>query len=250
MFAPARCAAVFAVLSAVAVSAQTATTPANQKYMFVETVIRLDARTAYEGTLKAYCAAIVKGGARECNVYSTALFGNAGSFVIVVPFDKYAHYDEGTFFSKGASSEEQKRIMTDRAKAEISVDGSSINFIAGLSINSDKTPRYLHVTEIHVRPGMQQGFYDDVEKILLPAAKKAGLADYWTFKTLQGNNPDRMFSIIPIEHYADLDKGNPLFAAMGKENFATFQQHTATYTEKVSYSIVEHRKELSASAAK
>jgi hypothetical protein len=242
--------AALAVLSAAVASAQTTPAPANQKFTFIETVIRPEARASYGDTLKAFCAAIVKGGAKTCHVSSTAMFGDLDKFVILIPLDHYAHFDEGTYFSKGASAEEQKRINGERARAEVSANESTVNLIGSLSLDSNKEPHFMHVTEIQVRPGMQQGFYDDVEKMELPAAKKAGLTDFWVYKTLQGGSPDRMFIVTPFDKFADMDKGNPLFAAMGKENFASFQQHTAAYTEKVSYSVAVYRKDLSASAAK
>jgi hypothetical protein len=66
-----------------------------------------------------------------------------------------------------------------------------------------------------------------------------------TYKTLIGNSPDRMFSVTGMDKFAELDAGNKMFAAMSKEEMAKFQEHTAKYSEKVSYAILAYRKDLS-----
>jgi hypothetical protein len=221
----------------------------NQRMVLIETVIHPSAVAEYEAAMKLRCAAIVKGGGRSCHVYSTAMFGTQYKYYTVVPLDNYAHYDEGTHYSKGATAEERAAIDKKLTAATISSEESTMLLIGSLSIPYEKVPHLLKITEIQVRPGMQQGFYDDVEKIELPAAKKAGMTVFETYKTLMGNSPDRMFTVTGMDKFAELDGGNKLFAAMSKEDMATFEEHTAKYSQKVSYAILEYRKDLSVEKA-
>jgi hypothetical protein len=238
------------VLSACAsLSAQPPAGSGNQRMVLVETVIHPSAVAEFEAAEKQRCAAIVKGGGQSCHVYSTAMFGTLYKYYTVIPLDNYAHYDAGTYYSRGATAEERAGIEKKRGAAMISSEESSMLLIGSLSIVDEKVSPLIRVTEIQVRPGMQEGFYDDIAKIELPAAKKAGMTDFETYKTLIGN-PDRMFTVVAMDKFAELDKGNKVFAAMSKEDMATFETNTAKYSLKVSYSILEYRKELSTDKAK
>jgi hypothetical protein len=229
----------------VSLSAQPPAGSGNQRMVLIETVIHPGTVAEFEAAMKLRCAAIVKGGGRSCHVYSTAMFGTLFKYYTVVPLDNYAHYDEGTYYIKGSTAEERAGIDKKLAAATISSEESSMLLIGSLSIPYDKVPHLLRITEIQVRPGMQQGFYDDTEKILLPAAKKAGMTVFETYKTLIGNSPDRMFIVTGMDKFAELDGGNKLFAAISKEDMAKFEEHAAKHSERVSYAILEYRKELS-----
>jgi hypothetical protein len=239
--------AIFAVMVSahVSLSAQPPAGSGNQRMVLIETVIHPAGVADFEAAMKLRCAAIVKGGGRSCHVYSTAMFGTLYKYYTVIPLDNYAHYDDGTYYSKGSTAEERAGIDKKLTAATISSEESSMLLIGSLSIPYDNLPHYLRLTEIQVRPGMQEGFYDDIEKILLPAAKKAGMPIFETYKTLIGNSPDRMFSVTGMDKFAELDAGNKMFAAMSKEEMAKFQEHTAKYSEKVSYAILAYRKDLS-----
>jgi hypothetical protein len=217
----------------------------NQRMVLIETIVHPSAVAEFEAAEKLRCAAIVKGGGRFCHVYSTAMFGTLYRYSTVVPLDNYAHYDEGTYYSRGATAEERAGIEKKRSAAIVSSEESSMLLIGSLSIIDEKFSPMIRLTEIQVKPGMQQSFYDDIAKIQLPAAKKAGIADFETFKTLIGNSPDRMFTVVGMNKFAELDAGNKIFAAMSKEDMATFVANTAKYSEKVSYAILEFRKDLS-----
>ncbi len=240
------------MLSAHATLSAQAATPrasADQRFVLIETVIHPDSVADFEAAEKLRCAAIVKGGARACHVYSTAMFGTLYKYYTVIPLDNYAHLDDATYYVKGTSIAERESIEKRRTKAMVSSEESTMVLFGRLSVISENRPPFLRITEIQLRPGMQSEFYDDIEKIQLPAAKKAGLASFEIYKTLMGNSPDRMFSVMAMDKYAELDGRNKLFAAMSKEDYATFQEHTAKYTEKVSYAILQYRKELSSEKA-
>ncbi len=240
----------FVLSACVTLPAQQPAGSTNQRAVLIETVIHPNGVAEFEAAEKQRCAAIVKGGGQSCHVYSTAMFGTLYKYYTVIPLDNYAHYDAGSYYSRGATAEERAAIEKKRAAAMISSEESSMLLIGSLSIMDEKVSPLIMVTEIQLRPGMQESFYDDVEKIQLPAAKKAGLTSFETYKTLIGNSPDRMFSVVPVAKFAELDKGNKIFAAMSKEDRATFMANTAKYSEKVSYALLEYRKELSVEKAK
>jgi hypothetical protein len=245
--------AIFAVMLSAHVMLSGQTPPqapsADQRMVLIETVIHPDSVSEFEAAEKLRCAAIVKGGGRSCHVYSTAMFGPLFTYYTLVPLDNYAHYDDGNYYIKGTTTEEREAINKRLGNATVSSAESSILLIGALSMMDENQSRLLRLTEIQVRPGTHENFSDDVAKFLLPAAKKAGMTEYITYRTLLGNSPGRMFTVAPLGKFAELDSPSKMSAAMSKEEMATFNQHISTYVEKVSYSIIEYRKELSVDKA-
>jgi hypothetical protein len=234
-------------ISASTLAAQTvpASPNTNTKYIHLDYHIHPDMAQEFEGALKKYCAAIVKGGGKLCTVYSVQVFGDHSEYLMRMPLDDYAHFDGPLFSDKGSTPAEIKAIHATLDKCTITLEESTVLLINGLSILNPSQGSLYHVVRVQLKPGSAQNFYDDISKLQLPAAKTAGLTDFYVYKTQQGASPDTMFVVTRLSSFADLDKPNPIFKAMSKEDYATFLQHTAAYSEMVTYSVFKYRPELS-----
>jgi len=231
-------------ISASTLAAQTAPAP-NPKWIHLDFHIRPGTTLEFEGAIKKYCAAIVKGGGKDCTVYSVSVFGDHSEYLMRMPLDAYAHFDGPLFSDKGSTPAEIKAIHATLDKCTMSLEESTVMLIIPLSIVNPNQGSLYEVTKVQVKPGMSQSFYDDITKLQLPAAKAAGLTDFYVYKTQQGASPDTMFVVTRLNGFADFDKPNPFFRAMSTDDLTTFMKHTQTYSEMVTYSVFKYRPELS-----
>src|SRR5580700_9282772 len=66
-----------------------------ENFLLEETTVRSGMGGQFEAAQKDYCAAVVRGGAPACLVFSTATFGQSGLYFTLLPFDSFVHYDQG-----------------------------------------------------------------------------------------------------------------------------------------------------------
>jgi hypothetical protein len=74
-----------------------------------ETIIQSGTASQFEPAHKDYCAAVVKGGAPACLIFSTATFGQSNLYFTLLPFGSFVHYDQGKYTDKGLTPDEAKR---------------------------------------------------------------------------------------------------------------------------------------------
>src|ERR1700688_4568528 len=73
----------------------------SKRYLLEETTVRGGMEAQFEVGQKDYCAAVVRGGAPSCLVLSPTTFSPGNRYLTLLAFGSFAHYDEGTYTSKG-----------------------------------------------------------------------------------------------------------------------------------------------------
>jgi hypothetical protein len=210
-----------------------------------ETNIHAGMGGQFESAQKEYCAAVVKGGAPACLIFSTATFGQSDRYFTVLPFASFIHYDQGKYTDKGLTPEEAKALSARRIPPIAANHESAIALHPELSILPTVTNAEYpinHFTEYRLRPGARKDFLDIVQRHLLPAAKKAGLLEFEVFTTTVGESPDRVLIVTRLKNYAMLDQPDPIESELNKlkllNPLSYFVEHRDTW-------IMRYRADLS-----
>jgi hypothetical protein len=194
----------------------------NLNALLEETTIHSGTAAQFESAQKDYCAAVVKGGAPACLVFSTATFGQSDRYFTVLPFASFIHYDQGKYTDKGLTPDEAKVLSARRVPPIAGNHESAILLHRDLSIlptvsNADY-PLNLFM-EYRVSPGYTPVFLEAVRKVLLPAARKANLLEFEVFTTTVGESPDRILIVTRLKNFAELDQPNPIEAVINSYRF-------------------------------
>jgi len=198
----------------------------------------------FEAAQKDYCAAVVKGGAPACLIFSTATFGQSDRYFTVLPFASFIHYDQGKYTEKGLTPEEAKALSARRVPPIASNHESAIALHPELSILPTVTNAEYpinHFTEYRLHPGTRKDFLAVIQKSLLPAAKKAGLLEFEVFTTTVGESPDRVLIVTRLKNYAVLDQPDAIESELNKlklNPLSDFVEHRDTW-------IMRYRADLS-----
>src|SRR5262245_15501814 len=78
------------------------------------------------------------------------------------------------------------------------------------------TPAHNQVVIVHVKPDMQNEWFDLQKNELVPALKKLGLPSLTTYQTLLGNASEYVI-VIPFNKFAVFDGEPPLDRALGAQ---------------------------------
>ena len=220
-----------------------------QNALLEETTLRSGTASQFEQAQKEYCAAVVKGGAPACLVFSTATFGQSDRYFTLLPFASFIHYDQGKYTDKGLTPEEAKALSARRVPPIASNHESAIALHKDLSIpatvsNAEYPLNY--VTEYQLRTGATDEFLKFISKDLLPAARKTGALEFEVFTFTLGSSPDRVFIVTRLKNFAQLDQPDPIEAALSGvrrsqwlAGMAANVQHRETY-------IMRYRADISA----
>ena len=194
----------------------------------------------FESAQKDYCAAVVRGGAPACLVFSIATFGHSGDYLTVLPFASFIHYDQGKYTEKGMTPAQAKELSARRGPTVVDNHESAIMLYPDLSILSPQADKPLNlVTEYRLRPGSLSAFLAIVKSTLLPAARKAHAPAFEVFRTTVGESPDRVFILTRLDNFAALDE-----ATKPNPNPA-WQQFLAHNVEHVNTIVLRYRADLS-----
>jgi hypothetical protein len=212
-----------------------------------ETIIHNGTAGQFEPAQRDYCAAVVKGGAPACLVFSTATFGESNRYFALLPFASFIHYDQGKYTDKGLTPDEAKDLSARRSPPVASNHESAIALHPDASIlptvSNAEYPINLF-TEYRLRPGAATAFVDDIRKYELPAAKKAGLLEFEVFTTTVGESPDRVIIATRLKNFAELDQPDPIYAGMSKADRSLWYGALAT-VEHVETYIMRYRPDIS-----
>ena len=198
----------------------------------------------FEAAQKDYCAAVVKGGAPACLIFSTATFGQSDRYFTVLPFASFIHYDQGKYTDKGLTPDEAKALSARRVPPIASNHESAIALHPELSILPTVTNAEYPInrfTEYRLHPGTRKDFLAVIQKSLLPAAKKAGLLEFEVFTTTVGESPDRVLIVTRLKNYAVLDQPDAIESELNKlklNPLSDFVEHRDTW-------IMRYRADLS-----
>lgn len=233
----------FTLLSLIALPAVAQSTISN--FLLEETTTHTGTGGQFESAQKDYCAAVVRGGAPACLIFSTATFGRSGLYLTLLPFSSFIHYDQGKYTEKGLTPAEAKALNARRIPPIASNRESAMALHTDLSILAPNDTPLNHFTEYRLHPGTTATFLDAVRKYMLPAAKKSGIESFEVITTTVGDSPDRVLIVRRLQKFADLDQPDPILAHMPAEQRSAFQRiMTATVQQTDTY-ILRYRADLS-----
>jgi hypothetical protein len=181
------------------------------------------ARTAYQ-----------KAGVPFRQVFSMAIFGEAGMGVTVAPVTNMAQFDSDSPMTKLPDAERTKYATLMRNSIE-SARYSLVQTLPALSIRSGRKdqPKFLRVTMVRVLPGKNLEFEELIRTVGLPAAKKAGIKDYWVNRSVLGTAVSEYTLLQAFDKWAEMDAwpvGEKLYggAAAYKDFLARIAQTAAS----------------------
>jgi hypothetical protein len=187
---------------------QTPTPAKPHNALLEETIIHSGTAAQFEPAQRDYCAAVVRGGAPACLVFSTATFGQSDRYFTLLPFASFIHYDQGKYTDKGLTPDEARALSARRVPPIASNHESAIALHPDLSILPTVTNAEYPInlfTEYRLRPGAYPSFLVYVKQTLLPAARKANLLEFEVFTTTVGESPDRIIIATRLRNFAELD---------------------------------------------
>ncbi|WP_263367514.1 hypothetical protein [Edaphobacter bradus] len=213
-----------------------------------ETIIHSGTAGQFESAQKDYCAAVVKGGAPACLIFSTATFGQSDRYFTVLPFASFIHYDQGKYTDKGLTPEEAKALSARRVPPIASNHESAIALHRDLSTlptasNAEYPTSYF--TEYRLRPGTSAAFLKAVHDFMLPAARKANLIEFEVFTTTVGESPDRILIVTRLKNFAQLDQPDPIESNMSVGQRTAWHSVAKELTQHRDTWIMRYRADLS-----
>src|SRR5437879_6366900 len=95
---------------------------------------------------------------------------------------------------------------------------------------STAPPTHNQVVIIHVKPDMQNEWFDLQKNELVPAQKKGGLASRTTYQTLLGNSSEYVI-VTPFNKFAEFDSEPKLASVLGAQGAQRLMAKLAKCTE-------------------
>jgi hypothetical protein len=161
--------------------------------------------------------ALKKGGVKTRTVYSTGLFGTAGEYVVLQPFEKYAEFDGDSPVIKALGQGGAARLQEKLRKCLQSQNSFAINQLSDISNVVDGPPAAVLVTaRYRISPGRLQDFESVVKSDILPVYKKAKVGLLVSQRGVGANPADVAMSTL-YNKIADLDGGPFIVKQLGQD---------------------------------
>jgi len=162
--------------------------------------------------------AVKKMGVPSLTTYRTEI-GTANEFLVVMPFDKFALFDDETAMVKAIGSPEAAAALFGKLSK---MEESSSNWITtrmdalGNDSAASTTAPLLISVRVRVSPGKMNDMEAFVKSDLAPAFKKAKAGLQVNIRSFGANPNDIVFSS-PIAKFAEFDGPPPWIRALGQE---------------------------------
>ena len=219
----------------------------SKHYLIEETTILTGSRSQFESAQKEYCAAVVRGGAPSCTVLSPTTFSQANRYLTLLSFGSFAHYDQGTYTSKGLTPEQARDLNSRRGPTISSNVESGILLRYPDKPGRDDASPIVLVTEIQVFPGKADGFVQLIKNQAIAARSARVRPKIEIYQTEANGDPDRLLMLQHLAKFADLDTANPLWSTLPKDRRAAFDNAFARDVRSSYVTIIRYRQDLSAS---
>ena len=180
-----------------------------QHYLLEETTIRSGTQATFEAAQKDYCSAVVRGGAPACIVFSPTTFSASGEYFTLIAFSSFAHYDEGTYTSKGLTPAQAAALRERREPAIASNIESGIALIPDVSYRSSAPAPLALITDLTIAPGTLPQLLRYLRSVEIPAARASGLASLDLYQVVAGGATTRFLLIRGLDTFAEMDKLRP-----------------------------------------
>ncbi len=169
---------------------------------------KIRANGAYEFAegIKMVNDAHKKAGTPWRRAWQTSAFGETYTGVIGTPVKNLAQFD-GPGPMAGLSAADSVKYQTLMRNSVESAHHILIRYAPELSLRSGtmNEPKFARVVKVVVKPGKFAEYEDAVRTILLPALQKAGIKDYWVYRTLLGGATGEYTLMAPVMKWAEID---------------------------------------------
>ena len=185
------------------------TVRAQQRYLLEETTATPGKGSDFEQAQKDYCAAVLRGGAPQCLVFSPTTFSPGDLFFTLLRFSSFRHYDEGTYTSKGLTREQAAELEKRRAPTIAGNRESALTLHDEVSYTSSNPGSLVVITDFTIRPGTLPTLLEYLRKVELPEAHQAGLLSSELYQVVAGGDTNRFLLFRRMERFAQLDRIAP-----------------------------------------
>ena len=192
------------------------TLAAQQKHFLIEETTASRSKTAqFEQAQKDYCAAVVRGGAPECLVFSPTTFSPQSFYLTLLAFGSFGHYDQGTYTSKGLTPEQAKELSERRSPTVASNVESAIALVPEVSYTSIKPGSLALITDIEMTPGSFPALVSYMRRVELPAAHQNQLLSCELYQVVAGGDTNRFILVRRLDTFEQLDGITPFGNRVG-----------------------------------
>jgi hypothetical protein len=216
-----------------------------KRYLLEETMVRGGMDAQFEAGQKDYCAAVVRGGAPACLVLAPTTFSPGNRYLTLLAFGSFAHYDEGTYTSKGLTPEQAKELSGRRTPTVAANVESAIERRVSAEDGSSGGAPLVRFTELHLAPGRGAAFVKLLQELAGKASRGEGV-DFEMYQTVAGGDPDRVFVVQQLHRFAELDVSDPIRTAVPAAQRERFDDVWARCVLSRSVTVMRYRSDLSA----
>ncbi len=159
-----------------------------------------------------------KAGTKEQRLWSSAIFGEGNTYLIITPIESLAAYDNP---SPAVRALGQEGAAAYQAKAARFIESShtiAIETRPDLSIQPGDQPKFMALTENIIENGYNTEYENFVKTKVLPMMKKAGYKGYRVSRVIYGGNLNLYRSAALFDSWEELGKYRE---ALSKEIAAT-----------------------------
>jgi hypothetical protein len=214
-------------------------------YLMEETAAQEHTSDRFEVAEKDYCAAVVRGGAPACLVFSPTTFSPHDQYLMLLSFGSFGHYDKGTYTSKGLTPEQASELSARRNPMVRANEESGIKLHAELSYLSDDPGALALVSDVEIRPGTLAALSSYIQRVEIPAAHAAGLLSFELYQVVAGGDTNRYLLIRRFRTFKQLDGVLPFGdGAMARSKAG---ESAAKSVDRVRTTVMRVRADLSAS---
>jgi hypothetical protein len=159
--------------------------------------------------------ALKKAGVKTRTVYATSIFGNAGEYLIVQPFDSTAEFDGQSPLVKALDAPGATRLNGKLNKCVVSSSSYMNTRVDDISNVLDTPPMVIVAARYRIANGKYQEFHDLFKSELLPLYKKAKVSLTVNRRSV-GTNPNDVTVVTGYAKFADMNGGPFLTQQLGE----------------------------------
>lgn len=177
--------------------------------------------------------------------YRPAIYGDAFTFIAVLPVANYAQFDQSSPVQKALGDRAAK--FNQRTRQMIlsrETIGQTVQPEFSIESGSMTHAPLILVQQRKLLPGRAVEFNQLLTSQILPAYRKVGITDFWMHATNFGAPLGRT-SVRPIASFAELDSPSPLAKALGAEGAQKITQQLTAVTDTVETTVMRLVPELS-----
>jgi hypothetical protein len=184
---------------------------------------------------------------RQLSTWRGTGLGNTFRFTFVTTHDKFAELDKGPGWSEAMGEGAAATTWARFRDSITSMEGSIDRIRWDLSYqNSDAPVGMAVIVTLISAPGREAEIEAFLKNDVTAAHKKVGSRGFLVRQNVFGGMGERQYMItVPIENFAELDKGSALTRALGEEGWAKLRTRMAPLFASVEYFVARRVADLS-----